>query len=172
MIVHAGLIARFSRGAWRGVLVRGPSSSGKSDLALRALAAGWSLVADDRTVLWRENGRVWGRAPESLSGLIEVRGLGILPVADQTAVRPLAPIDLIADCAAPSEIERLPDPACERMLDYDIARIRLAALEPSAPVKLAWALSHLAFGNKGRIKPAAPALEPPGVGGVPLRVQA
>ncbi|MBV9511103.1 MAG: HPr kinase/phosphorylase [Caulobacteraceae bacterium] len=156
MIAHAGLIARRVGGRWRGVLIEGPSGAGKSDLALRAVAAGWSLVADDRTLLWRENGRIWGRAPEPLGGLIEVRGLGILPAADHAALRPFVPVDLIVDCPLPGEVERLPDPASERLLDCDITRIQLAALEPSAPVKLAWALSQLAFDGKGRIKPPRP----------------
>ena len=37
-IVHGGLIARRRAGFWRGVLIEGPSGSGKSDLALRALS--------------------------------------------------------------------------------------------------------------------------------------
>ena len=34
MIRHAGLVARRAGGVWRGVLIEGPSGSGKSDLAL------------------------------------------------------------------------------------------------------------------------------------------
>src|SRR3954468_23707618 len=80
VIVHAGLIARRSGGPWRGVLIEGPSGSGKSDLALRALEAGFRLVADDRVVLWASEGRLFGRAPETLFGLIEVRGLDVIRV--------------------------------------------------------------------------------------------
>ena len=49
---HAGLIAARSNGPWRGVLIEGEAGAGKSDLTLRALAAGFRLVADDRVVLW------------------------------------------------------------------------------------------------------------------------
>ena len=77
MILHAGLIAARIAGFWRGVLIEGPSGSGKSDLALRALSQGFRLVADDRVVVWASGGRLFGRAPEILNGLIELRGLGV-----------------------------------------------------------------------------------------------
>ena len=57
-----------------GVLVLGPAGSGKSDLVLRLLDRGFDLVADDRVEI--EHGMA--RAPASLAGLIEVRGLGLL----------------------------------------------------------------------------------------------
>ena len=65
MIRHAGLIARFEPPVWRGVLIDGPSGSGKSDLALRALDGGWMLVADDRVLVWACEGRLYGRAPDT-----------------------------------------------------------------------------------------------------------
>ncbi len=48
MILHAGLVALRLEGVWRGALIAGPSGVGKSDLALRAIEAGFRLVADDR----------------------------------------------------------------------------------------------------------------------------
>lgn len=71
--VHATTIA--IDGA--GVLLRGPSASGKSDLALRLIDDGARLVADDRTVLALRDGIVEASAPPSIRGKIEVRGLGI-----------------------------------------------------------------------------------------------
>ena len=79
-IRHAGLIARRIRGRWLGALIEGPSGAGKSDLALRALDRGFRLVADDRVLVWAADGRVFGRAPAPLRGLIEARGLGVIPV--------------------------------------------------------------------------------------------
>jgi serine kinase of HPr protein (carbohydrate metabolism regulator) len=64
MILHAGLVALRLAGFWRGALICGPSGAGKSDLALKALDAGFRLVADDR-VVWprpRSPGRI-GRGP-------------------------------------------------------------------------------------------------------------
>ncbi len=77
MIVHGGLIARRLGEHWRGVLIEGPSGAGKSDLALRALERGFSLVADDRVRLFVSGGRLYGRAPSALAGLIEARGIGV-----------------------------------------------------------------------------------------------
>src|SRR6185312_10220968 len=56
------------------VLLRGPSGSGKSDLALRLIDAGARLVADDQSELRRVGEVVVVRAPDALRGLIEVRG--------------------------------------------------------------------------------------------------
>src|SRR5689334_113133 len=63
-----------------GILLRGPSGSGKSDLALRLIDGGARLVSDDQTEL-----RVFGEelrmtAPASIAGRLEVRGIGILHV--------------------------------------------------------------------------------------------
>ncbi|MEM8592251.1 MAG: serine kinase [Pseudomonadota bacterium] len=61
----------------RGLLIAGPSGSGKSSLALELMAYGAGLVADDRTFLW-DKGALWARAPESLPRAIEGRGFGLL----------------------------------------------------------------------------------------------
>lgn len=73
-IVHASAVA-IGAGA---VLIRGASGAGKSGLALRLIALGGELVADDRVILTRRDGRVLARAPASIRGLIEARGVGLL----------------------------------------------------------------------------------------------
>lgn len=140
MIRHAGLVALRLDGLWRGALIEGPSGAGKSDLALRCLDAGFRLVADDRTLVWRSAGGVYGRAPAPLAGLIEARGHGLLGEPSL----PLAQIIVAASCVTnPAEIERLPDPQVETLLGAPIARILLDAREPSAPAKLRRAMQHL-----------------------------
>ncbi|OSZ72216.1 RNase adaptor protein RapZ [Sphingomonas sp. IBVSS1] len=84
--IHATAVARDGRA----VLLLGPAGSGKSDLALRLVAAGWQLVADDRVVLTREGERLLASAPARLAGLIEVRGVGIVPEPTHNAVVALA----------------------------------------------------------------------------------
>jgi serine kinase of HPr protein (carbohydrate metabolism regulator) len=46
-----------------GVLLRGPSGSGKSDLALRLIDGGARLVADDQTELTRTANGLIARSP-------------------------------------------------------------------------------------------------------------
>ncbi len=139
MILHAGLIARFDAPRWRGVLIEGASGAGKSDLALRLIERGWSLVADDRCLVWACEGRVYGRAAEALKGLIEARGLGIGSVA----VRDFAPIALIARCTAADDVERMPDDHRIDLLGQSLPLLKIAALQASAPEKLGHALSRL-----------------------------
>ncbi|MBN9014324.1 MAG: HPr kinase/phosphatase C-terminal domain-containing protein [Rhizobiales bacterium] len=66
------------------VLIRGPSGSGKSRLAFELILAGRSgqiptvtLVGDDRIHLEARQSRLWARPAPRLTGLIEIRGLGI-----------------------------------------------------------------------------------------------
>ena len=139
MIRHAGLLALRRAGDWCGVLIEGPSGSGKSDLALRALDAGWSLVADDRTLLWTCGARLYGRAPDPIAGLIEARGLGVLA----TPARAFARVCLVVNCTPIEAVERLPDEATTTLLGVRLPLIRLTALEASAPAKLSRALTHL-----------------------------
>ncbi|HYE43142.1 MAG TPA: aldolase [Caulobacteraceae bacterium] len=134
-VIHAGALAKFCAGAWRGVLVLGPSGAGKSDLALRALAAGWRLVADDYSLVWASGGRLWARAPERICDRIEARGLGIVG----ETCRALAPIGL-AVAAETGEIERMPEPETMTFAGVETPLLRLNLLQASALAKLDRAL--------------------------------
>ena len=136
MILHAGLVSTYLDGFWRGVLIEGPSGAGKSDLALRMLDQGFRLVADDRVLIWASGGALYGRAPQTLANLIEVRGLGICP----EQALPFSRIVLAARC---EPAERLPDPAHNDYVGLSIPSLSLQALESSAPAKLRRALQHL-----------------------------
>ena len=139
MIVHAGLATRRIAGAWRGVLITGPSGSGKSDLALRLLEAGFQLVADDRVLLWMSGGRLFGRAPDALAGLIEMRGVDVVAAP----FRPFSEIVLAVECGPSGSGDRVPPPAAAAYLGHDRPRGRRAATEASAPAKLSRALLAL-----------------------------
>lgn len=91
--------------AGQALLISGPSGSGKSSLALQMMALGAGLIADDRTILRVENGRLIASCPETISGMIEARGIGIL---NATAADP-APVAAMVDMGQ-VEPARLPDP--------------------------------------------------------------
>jgi HPr kinase/phosphorylase len=147
--LHATAIAIGGRGA----LIRGPSGSGKSDLALRCLALApsrllrsvVSLVADDQVELRRDlagEPRLIASAPAALRGKLEVRGIGILEVADA----PSAEIVLVADLVREGPIERFPDPwPRAHIMGFDVPLLRLLPFENSAPMKLAAALEMAAL---------------------------
>ncbi len=144
MIVHGGLIARRLDGLWCGILIEGPSGSGKSDLALRALDHGFRLVADDRVLLWAADGRLWGRAPDTLRGLLEVRGVDVL------RVEPLGfcEVALLVRLGTP---ERIPQDTSETILGVAVPLLTADPFESSAPAKLGRALTAFDGGHKRRI---------------------
>src|ERR1700753_2284297 len=86
----------------KGILLRGPSGCGKSDLALRAFAAGASLVADDRVALTVRGTALHASAPPQLYGLIEVRGIGIVKMEATSDI----PVTVVVDLDAPDNVER------------------------------------------------------------------
>lgn len=143
-IRHGGLIARRLDGLWRGVLIEGPSGAGKSDLALRSLDHGFRLVADDRVLLWVAEGRLYGRAPDTLAGLLEIRGVGLVRVA----ALPFCEVGLVARLGA---VERMPDPATETILGVAVPLLAANPFEISAPAKLGRALGAFDAAHKRRI---------------------
>ena len=128
ILVHGTTVAV----AGRGVLIRGASGRGKSDLALRLIDGGARLVADDQTRLARRGDHLLADAPAPIAGLIEARGLGILRLPHGPAPLALV-VDLVAD---PAEIERLPAPETAEWLGVTLPRLRLAGFEASAAAKV------------------------------------
>jgi len=104
--IHATLVAIGREdGTELGALFLGPPGSGKSDLALRLIHDGALLVADDQVDVTFAHGGLWGAAPDTIAGLIEARGVGLLRLPFAPGVRIAAVFDLTPGAA----IERLPE---------------------------------------------------------------
>ena len=132
--VHASTVATDGRA----VLIAGPSGSGKSDLALRLLDRGFTLVSDDRTVVKKDGDRLLATAPPTIAGKLEVRGIGIVEVERLSDI----PVALIVELT--SDIQRLPDDSRERpILGIKLPLITIDAMTASAPSKVALALDRM-----------------------------
>ena len=122
----------------RAVLLTGPSGSGKSDLALRLLDRGFTLVSDDRTLVKRAGDRLIASAPPNIAGKLEVRGIGII---DMKAIGDVS-VALLVELE--SDIQRLPDDDRRRqVLGVRLPLVSIDALQPSAPSKVALALDRM-----------------------------
>lgn len=109
-------------------MLLGPPGSGKSDLLLRLLDHGFSLVADDRVEI------VDGvaSAPSEIAGLIEVRGLGLVRLPHTASAHLALAVELCGNG------QRLPAPT--RHAATGLPLISLDANSPSAPIRVKLAL--------------------------------
>lgn len=110
--VHASCVAV----AGRGVLIVGASGTGKSSLALRMMALGAELVADDRVELYLHDDQVMAEPVPHISGLIEARGIGLLNATPCAPVRLAYVLDM--DQEQPS---RLPEPSETKVLKQTVS---------------------------------------------------
>lgn len=126
--IHASCVALGDDG----VLILGPSGSGKSDLALRLVAAGADLVADDRIDVRAAGDRLVAQPPAALAGLLEVRGLAIVEMPYRAEADIVAVIKLIPA----ADIARLPDPETETIAGLALPLFRIDATAASAVMKV------------------------------------
>jgi serine kinase of HPr protein (carbohydrate metabolism regulator) len=125
----------------KGVVLLGASGSGKSDLALRLIDLGARLVADDQLAVERRGDRLFGRPAETLAGLLEVRGFGIVKLP-WCAVCPLG---LAVELDPDGPLPRLPEPGSYDLLGVRLPHLRLDPRAPSACAKVRLALAAERF---------------------------
>ncbi len=130
-----------------GVLLCGPSGSGKSDLALRLIKHhGARLVADDQVRLESTFDGLAASAPASLAGLLEVRGVGIVPIAFE----PGTLLTLVVDLCERAAVPRMPEPETRSLAGCAIPLLRLYPHDASAPTKLILMISRLLAESENR----------------------
>lgn len=137
MLVHATTVDI----AGLGLLILGPSGAGKSDLALRLIARGALLIADDQTDVMVVAGDLRARGPAPISGLIEARGFGIVRAPTKRATRLRLAVELVQRA-----VERMPEPKTWSLPGHANPRvplIELEAFEASAAEKALVALASV-----------------------------
>lgn len=134
--IHATSIALPFGNEWAGVLIIGPSGSGKSDLALRLIMEnGARLIADDQTVINQRQTdpiTLTATAPKNIIGRIEVRGLGIVPIDFIEK----APVILAVLLSPKDKIERLPPEEGYFLEGVTLPMLKIDPFEASAPSKI------------------------------------
>ena len=141
MYAHATCVALKVGRSWHALLLRGPSGAGKSDVALRLLEAGGRVVADDQTHVAKVGRTLIATPPKPLAGLIEVRGIGVVKLG-RSQLLARARLALLVDLVPPDQVERMPEPAHEKVLGVDLPRVALAPFEASIVTKLRLALAR------------------------------
>jgi hypothetical protein len=139
--IHASCVALGTQG----VLLLGPSGVGKSDLALRLIDDGARLVADDRTLLFAKAGTLYAKAPASIKGLLEIRGVGIVKLPVHTNVRIALVVRLGREGARLPELQRYRPPAGLQLATCP-PQILADARHASTPAKIRTALAAFSRG--------------------------
>ena len=124
----------------RGILIRGPSGSGKSRLALDLILAGRAgqippalLIGDDRVRLTVNGDDLIVAGVPELAGKIEIRGLGIRSIGFARQ----APVAVVVDLDA-ADAERLPSPQALKttLFGQEIPRIPVGRGYAALPLVL------------------------------------
>ncbi len=79
----------------KGVIIKGESGIGKSEIALELIKRGHLLVADDAIELFRIGQNISGRSPEVLNNLLEIRGVGVIDVVKMFGVGSVLTNDVV-----------------------------------------------------------------------------
>lgn len=116
----------------KGILLRGKPGAGKSDLALRLIHQGATLIADDQTEVSQQGNGLIMTAPKALGGKIEVRGIGIM----EMDFCPEHSLDILIDLKPWQDIERLPENTEEILEGGSLFRYDIDPFETSSVEKV------------------------------------
>lgn len=122
-----------------GVVIRGASGAGKSDLALRLIDDGAALVADDYCNVAVDDGRLRVTPPANIAGQIEVRGYGIVKMPFRASIA----AGLVVDLKAEADIERMPEQQTCAIEGVILPCLAVNAFAASTPAKIRIVLQTL-----------------------------
>ena len=128
LTVHGVLV----RVANTGILITGDAGTGKSDCALELISRGHSLIADDAVVIQVNNGKLLGESPDLTRGILYIRGLGAIRIADvfgPLSLKDQSPIDFVIKLLTREEIndssDIFPDFQPKTFLGQEIATLSI-----------------------------------------------
>ena len=111
-----------------GVLILGDSGSGKSDLALRLIDNGATLISDDISICRKNSNNIYLYCPPEIKGLLEVREIGIITVPFVEKIK----LRLVVNLKSNNN-ERFPKDSCFRILGIKIPTINIEGKRKNAP---------------------------------------
>ena len=121
-----------------GVLILGDSGSGKSDLALRLIDNGATLISDDISICRKNSDNIYLYCPPEIKGLLEVREIGIITVPFVERIK----LRLVVNLKSNNN-ERFPKDSFFRILGIKIPIINIEGKNSSAVAKIKVKLNEI-----------------------------
>ena len=121
-----------------GVLILGDSGSGKSDLALRLIDNGATLISDDISICRKNSNNIYLYCPPEIKGLLEVREIGIITVPFVERIK----LRLVVNLKSNNN-ERFPKDSPFRILGIKIPIINIEGKNSSAVAKIKVKLNEI-----------------------------
>ncbi len=121
-----------------GILIRGQSGIGKSDLALRLIDSGATLISDDLTICKKIGDYLYLYPHSETKGLIEVREIGIMTVPYVENIKLVLVVELVKE-----EFERIPRMMSCNILGKKFPIIKIFGKSSSAVAKIKIKLNQI-----------------------------
>ncbi len=121
-----------------GVLILGRSGSGKSDLALRLIDTGATLISDDVSICKKKSNDVYLFCPSQTRGLLEVREIGIITVPFVEKIKLRLVVKLTGN-----KTDRTPKTNFFKILGVKLPLLKIDGKNSSAVVKVKVKLNEI-----------------------------
>ena len=121
-----------------GIMIIGNSGSGKSDLALRLIDNGATLISDDITICKKKNKKIFLLPSKETRGLLEVREVGIItvPYVENIELRMIVELKNV-------DQERYPEHSEKTILGLKLPRLLINGKNPSSVIKVKVKLNEI-----------------------------